>query len=885
MKACFCNLAAALWLLVGIPTSAAVHYVDVNSASPVSPFSTWATAATNIQDAVDVATPGDEVLVTNGVYQYGGHKAIGADVTNRVMMLNAVTVQSVNGPAATIIQGYQPVGASNANNAVRCALLGNGSMLAGFTLTGGQAGTGNYISGGGVVGTVGAQASVVLNCVITGNMATNGIGGGALDATLVNCLLANNQAHSGGGCAQSTLVNCTVVSNTALMYGGGVYQCTSENSIVYFNTAGVAGSNYFTGTLAYCCTSPLPGGAGNITNAPGFVNFAAGNFHLQIGSPCIDAGSNGYVTALTDLDGNPRIVDGTVDMGAYESQFTGTIHYVSLTSTNPVAPYTAWSTAATNIQDAISAAQPGEYVVAADGNYDVGGTVVRGVESNRVAITNPVTVLGLSGPQGATITGGTQMRCAYVGTNAVLSGFTLTGGKAALGGNVTNDESGGGAWCEASGIVSNCVLSGNTVVYGYGYGGGDYGGTVVGGVVSNNSASYGGGVYQAVVTNCLIISNRAYIGGGGAYLSKLYNSTLSSNATSDVGGGADTCVSYNCTFTGNQAGSGGGTENGTNFNCTFSGNTGSYGGGTAYSTNYDCLLTGNTASINGGGAYSGSLFNCIVEGNTATNTGGLGGGAYLANAVNCTIISNMAANSGGGINGGNVYNSIIYYNSASTGSNWYGNNPAYCCTVPPGSQAGNFYDFTNPPVFVNLAAGDLHQQASSPTINGGDGFYLTGYPNILPPLLADDFDGNPRIVGGYVDVGAYEYQGSNLGLPIPIPWLMQYHLPTDGSADYVDSDGSGMNNWEEWFAGVTPNNPSTYLRMLAPVPSGTNLVVTWQSVINHTYYLQRATGLAVPSVFQPLASNIVAHAGTTSYTDPNAPAPGPYFYRIGVNSQ
>src|SRR5712671_1199428 len=43
---------------------AAVHYVDVNSIKALPPYTNWTTAATNIQDAVDAAMAGDEILVT-----------------------------------------------------------------------------------------------------------------------------------------------------------------------------------------------------------------------------------------------------------------------------------------------------------------------------------------------------------------------------------------------------------------------------------------------------------------------------------------------------------------------------------------------------------------------------------------------------------------------------------------------------------------------------------------------------------------------------------------------------------------------------------------------------------------------------------------------------
>src|SRR5205823_3254985 len=126
--------------------------------------------------------------------------------------------------------------------------------------------------------------------------------------------------------------------------GGGSYHDTIFNSIV-FNNSAPNGSNYYSSTINYCCTAPLPAGTGNFASAPGFADFAGGNFRLQPWSPCVNAGTNFYAPAGTDLDGNPRIAGGTVDMGAYENQFTGIVRYVSASNAAPVSPFTNWITA------------------------------------------------------------------------------------------------------------------------------------------------------------------------------------------------------------------------------------------------------------------------------------------------------------------------------------------------------------------------------------------------------------------------------------------------------------------------------------------------------------------------------------------------------------
>ena len=74
------------------------HYVDVNSASAASPYTSWATAATNIQSAVNEALDGDTVLVAEGQYN-SGFTIVNGSMRNRIALTKNVVVVSVGGPS------------------------------------------------------------------------------------------------------------------------------------------------------------------------------------------------------------------------------------------------------------------------------------------------------------------------------------------------------------------------------------------------------------------------------------------------------------------------------------------------------------------------------------------------------------------------------------------------------------------------------------------------------------------------------------------------------------------------------------------------------------------------------------------------------------------
>jgi hypothetical protein len=119
----------------------------------------------------------------------------------------------------------------------------------------------------------------------------------------------------GGFDAQTALYNNLIVgsSGQSALYCDGTYGATPN--ALYNNDSFSPSGTGFDGVC-----SGIAGTNGNISADPLFLN-ATSDFRLQYGSPAAGNGDSGApVLPVNDLDGNPRLVNGKIDMGVYELQ-------------------------------------------------------------------------------------------------------------------------------------------------------------------------------------------------------------------------------------------------------------------------------------------------------------------------------------------------------------------------------------------------------------------------------------------------------------------------------------------------------------------------------------------------------------------------------------
>ena len=403
---------------------------------------------------------------------------------------------------------------NNADNSYHVArALGTDStaVLDGFTITAGNADGGGMDGDGGGMSNYQSNSSLV-NCTFTGNFTQKR--GGAMankqcDLTVANCIFYGNLADNAGGAifnqnSEPTFVNCIFIDNSAGIFGGGIHNCSASNETLFNCTfTGNSAGDYGGGisndlsdstigncilwdntapngsqlslqsgsslSVSYCCLQgSLPGiykdvsssiawGLGNIADDP---LFQSDNYHIQGGSPCIDAGDPGLdYTGQTDIDGEARVMGQCVDIGSDEVFIL--VYYVDDDAPGDPGPEDpdisdplengSQQHPFDSIQEAIDASLGHATINVLDGTYTGPGN--RNIDFYGKAIT----LRSMNGPSNCVIdcegsgrgfdfhSGETQQ--------TIVAGFTITNGQA---------DSGGAVRCmNSSPQISNCVISDN----------------------------------------------------------------------------------------------------------------------------------------------------------------------------------------------------------------------------------------------------------------------------------------------------------------------------------------------------------------------------------------------------------------------------------------
>jgi len=353
----------------------------------------------------------------------------------------------------------------------------------------------------------------------------------------------------------------------------------------------------------------------------------------------------------------------------------------------------------------------------------------------------------------------------YGGGISVMDGIYLIN-NCTISNNSTEHGGGGGISCLRSGLtVSNCTINGNS-------------GDAVGGIDCEDSI--------AIISDSTIRSNEGYRVGGGISCYRncmtISDCNISDNRSGrfclySQGGGIKCYDSnstiVNCIIRGNSAREGGGfycrDSTSTICNCKISDNMTCHettlvgqceGSGSGIccdwssSTIKNCIISGNTSGEGGGICFRNSssiISNCTLAGNSS----------YNGNSVACIspwwqaqypssveVSSCIMWNRGDEIFNNDGSTITVSYSNIQGGWEGQGNIDIDPCFVDPG-----FWDANGTPEDANddfWVEGDYHLLAGSLCINAGD-------PNYVADPNENDLDGNPRVINGRIDMGAYEF--------------------------------------------------------------------------------------------------------------------------------
>ncbi len=696
----------------------------------------------------------------------------------------------------------------------------------------------------------------ITNNIIENNTAVTDGGGIALyldcAPSIVSNSISDNNAKDGGGihfkfnCDPKT-ANNSIINNIASNYGGAVYcqtystptfmnsilwgntangienqlflyDDTSDPNFLYSNIQGDDSSFVFADTTIADTIITYEGNyQNNININPKFTDDIENPYTLQNISPCINTGKSDTTDLNlpeTDLLGNPRIYDGTIDvidLGAYEKQEDITTLYAYGT----IIEDTRWNADIIKIIDKITindgvtlTIDPGTYVEF-QGHYKfkvLGTLLAIGTEDEMITFT----INDTTGFSDTTATGGWHgirfdSTASYNDSSKIIY-CNIEYGKAV--GEIGRDKYGGAIYVKSFSnlLIDNCNISNNKASCEGGKGGGIF--------LTTNS--------HIIITNCNITNNEAYDGAGLIMSTSnpiiSYN-TISYNIATDDAGAMQCDTKSNPIITNNiisyniAANNAGGIFCYDSTNATITDNTITNnscvddGGGILCSTFSDPIIRNNIISDNSATSGGGLNFyyesnplveNNIIENNLAEN----GAGAYcklLADPIikNNIFKGNIAENNGGGIVIKDMSNPTISYNtiesnSASSGAGIYAKYFSTALisynTIKSNSATnggGVYADDNSYPILINNLI--FENIASS---NGG-GVCCRDTSNVV--LINNTITDNEAVEGG----GLFCKQESSPSITNTIIWHNTINQVT------IDDDESNPNFYYSNIAGGT----------------------------------------------------------------------------------
>lgn len=650
----------SLFLIITCTSFVFGKTIYVDASTPDSNNGTsWDKACSELQQALILATYGDQIRVADGTYLpdydvvskshtgsrtatftlkngvaiYGGYAGYGAEEPNECDPNTYLTFLSGDlagndSPVEPNALLTEPTRGENSYHIVTGTGTNSSTILEGFTISGGNANTGVWPDdhGAGIFNSSNSNMRLI-NCSLLNNSARCGgamINHSNSNPTITNCSFINNFANDQGGGIENyinsrpVLTDCSFGGNEAT-HGGGVYNYMSDaelTSCFFTENAGSAILNYNANPTIIMCS-----------------------FNSN---SCVGNGA-----AIHDNNSNPEII--YCDFTNNTAQNGGGIHNQNISS--PV------------IEDCNFA-----------GNTAVnGGGGGMSNDNSSPQITNCIFRNNSAGWGGGMNSYNnstpTLTDCNFIGN------YTTTWGAAGM----DNDNS--------SPILNNCSFNGNSSIWDAG-GMGNY----------NNSSPQ--------LTNCIFANNTAKSCGGMDNSNNsnpvLNNCQFRYNSVSEGSGAMlnyrSNPILQNCTFTENHAAEYGGAianyeSNPTLTYCNFNANTSGSDGGAIHDNNSSpiiikCNFNGNAAGTNGG-----AIFNYISDN---------------SDIEDCNFINNSSENGGGGIHNNNSSPSLNNCVFSNNSANWGGGMDNCCGSVPIITDCN----------FIGNSNNGINNNGSSPVLNG-----------------------------------------------------------------------------------------------------------------------------------------------------------------------